>query len=70
VLAGPDETWGSVLTAYVSAPTSPEGVFLDEVETILGRAARPQRVVTVPAIPHSPNGKPDREALMRVANDT
>ena len=70
VLAGPDETWGSVLTAYVSAPTSPEGVFLDEVETILGRAARPQRVVTVPAIPHSPNGKPDREALMRMANDT
>ena len=68
VLAEPDDTWGSSITAYVSEPARSETEYLDEVERILGRAARPRNVIEVRSIPHSPNGKPDREALRRATN--
>jgi len=67
VLAEPDDTWGSAITAYVCEPQLPADEYLAEVEAILGRAARPRSVVEVPSIPHSPNGKPDRDALRRAA---
>jgi O-succinylbenzoic acid--CoA ligase len=68
VLAEPDDAWGSAITAYVSEPIRSEAEFLDEVERILGRAARPRTVMAVASIPYSPNGKPDRDALRRSIN--
>ena len=68
VLAEQDDTWGSAITAYVCEPQMPADEYLAEVEAILGRAARPRSVVVVPSIPHSPNGKPDRDALRRTPN--
>jgi O-succinylbenzoic acid--CoA ligase len=62
VLAEPDDAWGSRLTAYVVG--GPDDATLGAgVTSALGRAAVPRRWVRVPAIPHLPNGKPDREAL-------
>ena len=67
VLAEPDDTWGSRLTAYV-VPES-DGRTPDDdglallVTDRLGRAAAPRAWVRLDALPHLPNGKPDREAL-------
>jgi O-succinylbenzoic acid--CoA ligase len=65
VLAEPDDTWGSRLTAYVvTAATTPADDDLAAlVSAQLGRAAVPRTWVHLDAIPHLPNGKPDREAL-------
>lgn len=64
VLAAPDETWGQRLTAYV---VDPSGAGDDALSTLvadrLGRAAVPRAWVRLEAVPHLPNGKPDREAL-------
>ena len=65
VLAAPDEAWGSRLTAYVvpSAGTPSDDGLAALVTDRLGRAAVPRAWVRLDAIPHLPNGKPDREAL-------
>lgn len=65
VLAAPDETWGSRLTAYVvPSPTTPDDDGLAAaVADRLGRAGVPRAWVRLDEIPHLPNGKPDREAL-------
>ncbi|WP_241981018.1 AMP-binding protein [Cryobacterium sp. TMT2-23] len=41
----------------------------EAVASVLGRAARPARIVTVSAIPHLASGKPDRQALGRLLDD-
>ena len=78
VLAEPDDTWGSRLTAYLAGevhvpvgtvPTALDSATPDEealaalVAIRLGRAAVPRRWVHLPALPHLPNGKHDRETL-------
>jgi O-succinylbenzoic acid--CoA ligase len=65
VLAEPDDTWGSRLTAFVVAsPSTPDDDTLDAlVSEQLGRAAVPRAWIHLDAIPHLPTGKPDREAL-------
>ena len=67
VLAAPDEAWGSRLTAYVvpSAGTPSDDGLAALVTDRLGRAAVPRAWVRLDAIPHLPNGKPDRESLRR-----
>lgn len=82
VLAEPDDTWGSRLTAYLSGevhvpvgtqPTALDSATPDEealaalVAMRLGRAAVPRRWVHLDALPHLPNGKHDREALRALA---
>ena len=71
VLATPDDAWGHRVTAYVVGSAGGPGVPTDEalaalVADRLGRAAVPRTWVRVDAIPHLPNGKPDREALRRL----
>ena len=68
VLAAPDETWGSRLTAYVVASdATPDDDRLAALVTdALGHAAVPRDWVRLDALPHLPNGKPDRETLRRL----
>jgi O-succinylbenzoic acid--CoA ligase len=68
VLAAPDETWGSRLTAYVvpSVATPDDDRLAALVTDALGRAAVPRAWVRLDALPHLPNGKPDRETLRRL----
>ena len=63
VLAEPDDTWGARLTAYVAGARATDDVLAAAVGDALGRAATPRGWVRVAAVPHLPNGKPDREAL-------
>jgi O-succinylbenzoic acid--CoA ligase len=65
VLAAPDDTWGSRLTAYVApSDATPDDDRLAALVTdALGRAAVPRTWVRLDALPHLPNGKPDRETL-------
>ncbi len=68
VLASPDETWGQRLTAYVvdaasGGPRPTEDELGALVADALGRAAVPRAWVRLAAIPHLPNGKPDRATL-------
>jgi o-succinylbenzoate---CoA ligase len=69
VLAVPDDTWGARLTAYVvpSAETPDDDALAALVTDRLGRSAVPRAWRRMQAIPHLPNGKPDREALRREA---
>jgi len=68
VLAAPDETWGSRLTAYVVPrdATPDDDRLAALVADALGRPAVPRAWLRLDAIPHLPNGKPDREALRRL----
>jgi len=67
VLAAPDDTWGSRLTAFVvaSASTPSDDDLAALVTDRLGRPATPRAWVRLDAIPHLANGKPDRETLRR-----
>ena len=58
-----DARWGQ--SPVVVSRAGEQGVS-DAVVSALGRAARPQRVVTVSDIPLLPSGKPDRLALARL----
>lgn len=62
VLASDDERWGSRLSAYVVGGPSDE-VLAALVSDALGRAAVPRTWTRLEAIPHLPNGKPDRDRL-------
>ena len=62
VLASDDETWGARLAAYVvGGPSDDDLAAL--VSDALGRPAVPRTWVRLEAIPHLPNGKPDRDTL-------
>jgi len=71
VVAADDAEWGQVPVVIVAGPhevceaseARSEAGMRDAVVSSLGRAARPARVVLVPAIPLLPSGKPDRRAL-------
>jgi O-succinylbenzoic acid--CoA ligase len=70
VLATPDDEWGSVLTAYVVEPLAAgQDDHLDDIDSTLGRPARPRRVVPLDQIPYLANGKVDRAALAAVSDD-
>jgi O-succinylbenzoic acid--CoA ligase len=60
--AVPDSLWGSRIMAATTGPVS-----VDEIVGRLGdqvtAAARPRAVFTVPALPLTPSGKPDRRKL-------
>ncbi len=62
VLASDDEAWGSRLSAYVVGGPSDDHLAA-LVGDALGRPAVPRAWVRLDAIPHLPNGKPDRDTL-------
>lgn len=68
VLRGDDAEWGQVpvvvLPAAGGAAVADLGPIREAVAAVLGKAARPSRVVTVPSIPVLPSGKPDRRSLL------
>ena len=66
VLGIVDARWGEVVTACVIGPASAEAALRLACET-LEPAARPRRYVFVPSMPTNANGKPDREAIAKLA---
>lgn len=66
VLGVADATWGEVVTACVIGPASTEAALRLACET-LAPAARPRRYVFVRKIPTNASGKPDREAIAKLA---
>ncbi|TFD61804.1 o-succinylbenzoate--CoA ligase [Cryobacterium suzukii] len=70
VVGGDDVQWGQVpvvvLAGGAGVATDLAGVAASVVP-VLGRAARPTRIVVVTAIPLLPSGKPDRLALVTLA---
>jgi acyl-CoA synthetase (AMP-forming)/AMP-acid ligase II len=70
VLGTPDPEWGErVVAVIVSDPAAREDVF-DSLDTLcrerLASAKVPRRWVAADALPRTPNGKVDREALARL----
>ncbi|WP_174776630.1 AMP-binding protein [Cryobacterium tagatosivorans] len=72
VLGADDAQWGQVpVVVLAAAPDGPpRPAELAEIRaaaaSLLGKAARPARVVAVAAIPVLASGKPDRQALLRL----
>jgi O-succinylbenzoic acid--CoA ligase len=66
VLGMVDARWGEVVTACVIGPASAEAALRLACET-LEPAARPRRYVFVPSMPTNASGKPDREAIAKLA---
>jgi O-succinylbenzoic acid--CoA ligase len=69
VLGADDPEWGRRLVAFVVVATA-DGLSLPELrDWVAGahpRAWAPRQLVVLPQIPHLPNGKADRMALMRL----
>ena len=75
----PDDDWGTAVVAFVVIePTAPEpseapdqstDIWRSWVAAGLGRAHAPRRVVTIEAMPMLGNGKVDRQALARRAQE-
>jgi o-succinylbenzoate---CoA ligase len=69
VLGVPDDEWGEMVVAVVeTAPAALSGI----ESAVRGRVARheaPKRWIAVDALPLLPNGKPDRSAARRLADD-
>jgi acyl-CoA synthetase (AMP-forming)/AMP-acid ligase II len=70
VIGGADPQWGQVPVLVVAGAATGGGGdraalarIGEAVASVLGKAARPVRIVTVPAIPLLASGKPDRQAL-------
>jgi len=61
-----DATWGEVVTACVVGPANAEAALRKACEQ-LEPAARPRRYVFVPTMPTNASGKPDREAIAKLA---
>lgn len=70
VVRGDDPEWGQVPVVVLPDPTGATGADLERIReavaAVLGKAARPARVVPVPSIPVLSSGKPDRQALRRI----
>ena len=72
VLDADDAEWGQVpvvvLAAAPEGPVRPAELaqIREAAASLLGKAARPARVVTVPEIPELASGTPDRQALRRM----
>jgi len=69
----PDATWGQVPVLVVPQAPGEHGFpefdlerIGEAVASVLGKAARPARLVRVPSIPQLSSGKPDRRALARI----
>ncbi|MBC7443217.1 MAG: AMP-binding protein [Ramlibacter sp.] len=80
VLGVDDPQWGQVPVIVRHGPAAGSGArpgadpaalagIGEAVASVLGRAARPARIVTLPVIPHLASGKPDRQALGRILHD-
>ena len=69
VIGGDDAQWGQVPVVVVAGGAA-DGGLAASVVAVLGRAARPARVVHVQEIPLLPSGKPDRVALASSALDS
>jgi O-succinylbenzoic acid--CoA ligase len=69
VVRAADPEWGEVPVVLLAgrAGTVSLAVVRGAVGATLGPAARPARLVTVPAIPLLPSGKPDRRSLAALA---
>lgn len=65
VVAAPSETWGQVPVVMMAEPAASLALadVRSHVGSVLGPAARPDRIVTLPALPTTATGKPDRRAL-------
>ncbi|GAB2527594.1 AMP-binding protein [Paramicrobacterium agarici] len=66
VVGADDDRWGQVPVVVTDVAGSRLDVVQDAVATALGKPARPDRIVTVAAIPRLLSGKPDRQAVARV----
>jgi len=66
VVRGPHERWGEVPVVVTSATTVDLAALRAEVAAVAGRAAAPDRVLVLDALPRTPSGKPDRRALERM----
>ncbi|MBX3094651.1 MAG: AMP-binding protein [Cryobacterium sp.] len=66
VVAAPSERWGSVPVLVTTADVE-LALVRTAVKEALGPAAAPARIVRVERIPLLPSGKPDRQALTRLA---
>ncbi|TFD86317.1 o-succinylbenzoate--CoA ligase [Cryobacterium serini] len=67
VIGADDDEWGQVPVVVVGGGTADFSAVAAAVVAVLGRAARPARVVRVEAIPLLASGKPDRRALAGTA---
>jgi O-succinylbenzoic acid--CoA ligase len=67
VVAADDAQWGQVPVVITASAGAELAGIRSSTSRALGRAAAPARIVTVPAIPHLPSGKPDRLALAQLA---
>jgi O-succinylbenzoic acid--CoA ligase len=61
-----DDEWGQVPAIVADSALNLDDV-RERVESELGKAARPYRLVTVDALPVLPSGKSDRQALHEIA---
>ncbi|MCW2786096.1 MAG: O-succinylbenzoic acid--CoA ligase [Marmoricola sp.] len=67
VVGVPDEEWGERVVLVIAAERT---LSLDEVRDLVEpRTWAPRQVISVQAIPLLPNGKPDRIALKKLAED-
>ena len=69
IVGGPHERWGEV-PVLVTAETGDLFAVRDAVEEVLGKPARPDRMLWIPAIPRLASGKPNRRALRALAEGT
>jgi len=75
VVRADDVVWGEVPVVVVAAGLPGAGApdletVRGAVAAVLGPAARPARIVTVPVLPLLASGKPDRRALQALVRDT
>jgi O-succinylbenzoic acid--CoA ligase len=68
VFGVPDPTWGAVVAAALVAEAPVDDAALTaHLATRLAPYKRPRLLCHVPALPHTPAGKPDRQALAAMA---
>ncbi|TFD72104.1 o-succinylbenzoate--CoA ligase [Cryobacterium gelidum] len=70
VVGGADEEWGQVPVVVVAGEHGVEADLLASVAAMLGRAARPARIVRVAELPVLASGKPDRRALAALLSNS